>query len=431
MNTSSFKIFKLILAILLVSISVEAQSVNHLTIEDCYNLARQNYPLAKQHDLIAKSNQYSVENISKGYWPQLNINGQATYQSDVPQLPDIKIPNFPIKSLIPVVNKDQYKVYGEINQPLTDMLTVKEQKEYQEEASAIKSENLEVELYKLRDRITQLYFGALLIDEQYAQNELLKKDIETGITKMKAAIANGVEFRSSLDKLKVEEIKANQRSIELKSSRKAYTDMLALFINRNIDESTILEKPKSTVLNANINRPELNVFSLQQKTYAVQKDLINVKNLPRLGLFFQGGLGNPSPLNPYKTEWSTYYIGGLRLNWSLSGLYTFKKEKQLLDIDQMMLDAQRETFLFNTNITLKQQNDEISKYEELLKSDDEIISLRVSIKNTSNTQLENGVITANDYLKEINAEDQARQSKLLHEIQLLIAQYNYKNTSGN
>ena len=96
-----------------------------------------------------------------------------------------------------------------------------------------------------------------------------------------------------------------------------------------------------------------------------------------------------------------------------------------------MNDVQKETFLFNTNFTLKQQNTEVSKLHELLNSDDEIVELRTSVKNAANVQLENGAISVNDFLKEINSEDQARQDRLLHEIQLLNAFYNYQNTSGN
>jgi hypothetical protein len=129
-------------------------------------------------------------------------------------------------------------------------------------------------------------------------------------------------------------------------------------------------------------------------------------------------------------KFEAYYIGGIRMNWSLTGLYTFKKDKALLDISRQNIELQKEVFLFNTNFTLKQQNAEVIKLHELLKSDDEIISLRSGIKKTANAQLENGIINSNDYLREVNAEDQARENKLLHEIQLLMAQYNQQTTTG-
>jgi outer membrane protein TolC len=79
---------------------------------------------------------------------------------------------------------------------------------------------------------------------------------------------------------------------------------------------------------------------------------------------------------------------------------------------------------------LKQQNADLAKLEQLLGSDDEIIALRESIKTTSAAQLENGVINTNDYLREVNAEDQARVNRILHEIQLLMSRYNLQTTLG-
>jgi outer membrane protein TolC len=435
-----YKLMKIGIA-LLVSVSifftkpVLAQQTNHLRLEDCYTLAEKNYPLVKQRELISKSKEYSIANISKGYLPQININAQATYQSDVSHLPaNIDIPGFPTSSLtsiIPIMSKEQYKLYSEISQPVTGLISTKQEKQLQEVKSNIQQENLEVELYKLKDRINQLFFGVLLADEQYNQNELLKKDIQTGITKVNVNIENGADFRSNIEKLKAELLKSDQHSIELKSTKKAYIDMLELFINQSINDSTVFEKPAIPPVSQSIKRPELIVFDSQNKSYSIQNKLLTTKNIPKLEFFFQGGLGKPSPVNAYFTGLSSYYLGGIRLSWPLSGLYTVKKDRQLLEIDKNLNDAQKETFLFNTNFTLKQQNTEVSKLQELIKSDDEIVELRSSVKIAANVQLENGAISVNDFLKEINSEDQARQDRLLHEIQLLNAFYNYQNTSGN
>ena len=67
----------------------------------------------------------------------------------------------------------------------------------------------------------------------------------------------------------------------------------------------------------------------------------------------------------------------------------------------------------------------------MVKVDEEIISMRTSIKNSAQSQFENGIITSNDYLRELNAEDQAKQNLAMHTIQLLLAQQNYKLAIGN
>lgn len=396
-----------------------------LQLADCYTLARQNYPLIKQRELIEKSGAYSLENIAKGNLPQINISGQVTYQSDVTKIP-IQIPGVDI----PPLPQDQYKLYGEVSQPLTDLITVKKQKAVQQSATGIKLQNLETELYKIRDRINQLFFGTLLTDEQLVQNALTEKDIQTGIDRVTASIKNGTDFRSSLDKLKAEMLKARQKDTELQSARKAYLDMLGMFINRQLDSSTVLERPSETAQQENIRRPELRTYDLQKKNYDLQNDLINTKALPKFSLFFQGGLGQPSPVNMLSKDLSGYYIAGLRLNWSLSAFYTLKKEKKINMLEEDQLNVQKETFLFNTRQSLQQQNEDILKFRKLIGTDQEIVDLRTSVKKAANAQLANGVITVNDYLKEINAEDQARQTASFHRIQLLMAEYNYNTTGG-
>lgn len=402
-----------------------AQHSNSLSLDNCLEMAKQNYPLIRQYTLIEKTKEYSIANAQKAYLPQFNVAGQATYQSAVTQIP-ISLPSVDI----PTMSKDQYKLYGEVSQSITDLFTVKDQKEYINANSEIEVQKTEVELYKLRERINNLYFGILLIDAQIKQTELLKKDIQSGIEKTNVAIANGVALKSTADNLKAELLKADQRTIELKATRKGYADMLALFIGNPIDENTVLEKPHRQMLTNTINRPELKLFDLQKKSFDVQEKLITAKNLPRLSAFFQGGLGRPG-LNMLDNDFQGYYIGGLRLSWNITGFYTYKNEKKMLANSQSMIDIQRETFLFNTNLTLKQQNADITKMQELIETDKRIVTLRESVKNTTQNQLTYGTATTNDYLIAVNAEDQAKQNLILHEIQLLMTEYNTQTTAGN
>ena len=402
-----------------------AQQNNSLTLDNCLEMAKQNYPLIKQYTLIEKTKEYSITNAQKGYLPQFNIAGQATYQSDVTQIP-FSLPGMDI----PTMSRDQYRLYGEVSQSITDLFTVKDQKEYINTNSEIEVQKTEVELYKLRERINNLYFGILLINAQIQQTELLKKDIQSGIEKTNVAIANGIALKSTADNLKAELLKTDQRTIELKATRKGYADMLALFINNPIDENTVLEKPHRQILTNTINRPELKLFDLQKKSFDVQEKLLTAKNLPRLSAFFQGGFGRPG-LNMLDNDFQGYYIGGLRLSWNITGFYTYKNEKKMLANSQSMIDIQRETFLFNTNLTLKQQNADITKMQELIKTDKSIVTLRESVKNTTQNQLTYGTATTNDYLIAVNAEDQAKQNLILHEIQLLMTEYNTQTTAGN
>jgi outer membrane protein TolC len=395
-----------------------------LTIAQCYAKAEANYPLTKQRALIEKTKGYNIDNIAKGIYPQLSVNGSATYQSDVTK---IALP--PAAGLtIPTVSKDQYKLYGEVSQTLSDFGINKQRRTISRTDGEIQEENLNVELYKLKDRINQLFFGILLIDGQLKQNELAKKDIRTGIDNVEATIHNGTGYTSSLNKLKAELLKTNQQAIELQSTRKAYTDMLGLFINQPV---TTLITPNPPALTDSINRPELRAYDLQIRSYTEQSRLNRLNNYPQLNAFFQGGMGKPNPVNFLSTQLSGYYLTGLRLTWNIGSRYTYKKDQLINKNNQEMTKAQRNTFLFNTTLTLNQQNADITRYQQLIKGDDEIVDLRESVSKTSGVQLQNGVITANDYLLDVNAASRARQDRLVHEIQLLLSEFDHKTTSGN
>lgn len=411
--------------ILLAYMIASAQSSQPLSIEECYKLSRQHYPLLKQTDVIMKSMEYSIDNISKAWYPQVNLNGQTSYQSDVTQIP-IKLPNIYIED----PGRDQYKVYAEINQLLYDGGISKQQKQLLENSEMIEEQKIEIELYKLKERINQLFFGVLLINEQLNQIQIIKKDIQSGISKVEGAVTNGAALKSSADVLKAELLKNQQRETELKAVRKAYLNMLGLFINKQLDQNTVLDKPQALPLESSINRPELNLYELQKKSTIVQDKLISAKNLPKIGLFLQAGYGKPA-LNLLKNQFETYYIGGLHVSWPLAGFYIEKKDRQQQHLNRLSLDIQKETFLFNTNISLSQQAEDVEKIQELIQTDNKIILLRASIKNTAHAQLNYGTITSNDYLREVNAEDQARQSLILHQIQLLMTQYTYRVTAGN
>jgi outer membrane protein TolC len=404
---------------------VSSQTIHQLSLSQAYELAEKNYPVIKQKELVKQTADLTIENLRKGYLPQATVSGQATYQSDVTGI-NISFPGINIQPPA----KDQYKVIADVDQVVYDGGVIKQQQKTAQLNSEVEEQKAEVELYKLKDRINHIYLGILFLEEQIKQADLINEDIQVGIKQVEAQVSNGVAFKSNLNVLKAQLLQTDQRVIELKASRKGLTETLALFLNQQPDENIVLEKPiTSTINSADISRPELKLYSNQSKLIEQQNRLVRAKNLPKASLFAQGGYGRPG-LNLLKNEFDWFYIAGVRLNWSLGSLYTSKREKELNEVNRKMVDVQKETFLLNTSTQLKQQQSEIDKYNQLVETDKAIIDLRIDVKNAAVAQLQNGVITANDYLREVNAEDQARQSLITHQIQLLEAQINYQTTLG-
>ena len=405
---------------------INSQAQESLTLQQAYDLAQKNYPLIRQRELISKTRELTVANLGTGFLPQLNLSAQATYQSEVTSV-KVPVPGINIES----PSKDQYKVLADLSQLVYDGGLIKQQKKIQDLTEQVELKKVEVELYKLKDRINQLFLGTLYLDEQLRQVELIRSDLNNGIKRVEAQVNNGTAFRSNLNVLQAELLKTDQRAIELKASRKGYIDVISLFIDQPLSENVKLERPavEAPVLANEIQRPELILYSTQEKLLGGQYKLIDSRNKPKASLFWQGGYGRPG-LNFLSNSFDFYYTTGVRLNWNFGGLYTQKKEKKVVGLNQKIVEIQKETFLLNTNTDLKRQQSEVDKLQKLVATDKDIIDLRIKVKDAAKAQLENGVITANDYLREVNAEDQARQNLITHQIQLLQAKINYQTISG-
>jgi len=420
------KLIKVILFLMVIPVS---GAFGQLTIDQCQEKARQNYPQIKQFELIEKSLNYNLSNASKAYFPQAGISAKATYQSDAISL------DIPMNGQMMSIHqsKDQYQAVLEVNQIVWDGGVTATQKHIHKANANIENQKLEVELYAIRDRVNQIYFGLLLINEQLQQNAILQDELQTNYEKVKSYIQNGVANQSDLDAVKLEQLNNTQRRTELQAAQKSYREMLSAMIGEEVVEKTTLEKPLVATANINsrnVNRPEIKLFDSQLSLLDNQSQMIQTGTMPKVGLFVQGGYGKPG-LNMLKSDFSPFYIGGIRLSWNISGFYTQKNSLNNLKINREMVSTQKETFLFNNSLKINQQNNELDKIRELIKSDDEIIGLHTSIKNATSVKMVNGVKTVTDLLREINAESLAKQQKALHEVQLMLGIYNLKYSTNN
>jgi outer membrane protein TolC len=413
--------------LLLTGLAARAQHTVY-TLEKCYALARQNYPLIKKHNLIARTSNYSIENAGKGWLPQFSLSGQATYQSQTVDFQKV-IGGGP-GLLIPPLSKDQYKIQAEVDQSIFDGGRIKNDKDMILASEDSQQQSLEVALYQLNDRINQIYFSILLIDEQIKQNNISKSNFQSAADQAKAAYDNGTAFKSNVDEFLAEIASIELVNIDDRANRKAYMDMLSVFIGQPLDENTELMMPPQILTDPVIKRPEIALYDLNKKIYDVQEKQLKTAYLPRFDAFVQGAYGRPT-LNFIDNHFGGWYVGGLRMIWNLGSLYTLKNNRTSIRLDKESGDVDKETFIYNTNLSLGKQGQDVIKYSSLLKQDETIISLRSSIANAAKAQLENGVVTVHDYIAKSNDENLAKQSRILHSIQLIQAQYQYKNTSGN
>lgn len=402
-----------------------------LSIEACYEKARANYPLIKQYGLIEKTKEYNLSNAAKGYLPQVTFSAQATYQSDVTEIP-IDLDAIGLTGVkIPSVSQDQYKMELALSQTLWDGGAIRSERKALRTQAEVDQRDMDVNMYTINERVNQLYFGVLLADAQLEQNKVLQAELRRSCDQVSSYIKNGIANQSDLDAIRVDLLKAKQTEAQFEHTKRAYREMLSRLIGEEIGEETRLVKPEAVrPLTKENNRPELELYQAQIRNLWAQDSRITAGMMPKLGLFVTGGYGKPG-LDMFEDNFKVYYLAGVKLSWNLGSLYTRKNDRRKIQTGIRSIETQRETFLFNTSLDVAQRNATIDKYIDQLKYDDEIIALRGSVKRASEAKMANGTLSGTDLTRDIHAEQSAIQDKILHEMELLQAIYNLKYVTNN
>ncbi|AWG22171.1 transporter [Flavobacterium faecale] len=397
-------------------------SQQKITLTSCYELAAKNYPLAKQTALLQQKSTFEIDAMNKAKLPKIDLNAQATYQSAVTQLP-ISIPNITITPL----NKDQYRATVDVNQLIYNGGMIEANSKLKTAQTLTQQQQVAVNLYTLKSRINYSYLMILLWQDQ---NLLLldkKNTIVSKIKEVKSAVKNGAVLPASEQVLEAELLKLKQALTENSFQRTKELQNLASLTKTTFEVNTVLEKPRT--IDSNGTRPEIQFFDLQQAQIDASKEVISKSNLPKLNAFGQAGYGNPG-LNMLNNSFEGFYIVGLKMNWTIFDWDKSKTDKQALDIAKEIVSTDKETFETNNQMQLAELQTEIEKMLIIIQTDDEIIQLREKVVQSSDSQLRNGVITASDYVTELNHLFEAKTNQKVHETQLELAQINYQTTKG-
>ena len=403
------------------------------TLEECQRAAEQNFPLIRQYGLIEKTTDLNVANIQKGWLPQVSASAQATLQSDVPAFPDEFQKLYQQMGItMEGLERDQYRVGIDVQQTVYDAGSIKSQKEIARRQGELQSRQNEVTMYNVRRRVNEMYFSLLLVDEQIRLNADLQTVLEGNEKKLAAMLKGGTASESDWQNVKAERLNVVQKMTGLQSQRTALARMLSIFCGIEVNGLVKPEMPEN--MNPSINlRPELKALDAQLRLTDAQERALDAAMMPRLGVFAQGYYGYPGynmfeDMMSHKFSWNGMI--GARLTWNIGALYTRKNDKAKLQVQRETTEVNRERFLFDNNLEQIEQNENISRYRQMMTDDEEIISLRSSIRKAAESKLAHGIIDANDLVREINSENKARVEQCIHEIEMLKEIYDLKITIG-
>ncbi len=408
---------------LLLAMALSASlSTQAITLKECLQMAHDNYPAIKQYQLIEQTRDFTLENAAKEWLPQVSASAGAYAFTDI-----IKSNEQMARMGIDMKN---YMANASVmvRQNVYDGGQIAAQKDVASAQSEVQKHQLNVSMYGINERVQQIYFGVLLLDEQILQNELHQKDFSASEKNIRSMMKGGIANQSDLDAILVEGLKLNQQKDAFVASRRAYLKMLEVFTGRDLQESEILEKPSLQIgSGACENRPELHFYTSQNLLLDAQRKQLDTRLRPTVSLFGMGLLH--SKVSDMVNN--GILAGGVSLSWNIGALYTRKNDIKKLEVQRQMNEAQREVFLFNNRLQNEQENGAIASLRKQIAQDEEIVRLRESIRNKSDRKVQLGTESVNELVRDINAVNLARAQKAMHEIQLLQEIYKLKNINNN
>ena len=422
---------KLLFILMTLPLAVQGQ-----TLQECQQAAERNYPLIRQYGLIEQTTALTVENIGKAWLPQVTATAQATYQSDVPAWPDQMQTVYQQLGLnMKGLRKDQYRVGIDVSQTVYDGGMISSQKEIAREQGKVQAAQNDVTLYSVRKRVNEMYFALLMLDKQIELNKDLQELLGGNERKLQSMVKGGTAAESDWMNVKVERLNAAQKGESLESQKRMLQNVLSAFCG--IEVRNVTKPAASSVATTRSNaseRPEMQLFNAQLSLADAQEKALDAALKPRLGVFAQGYYGYPG-YNMFEDmmshKWSLNGMVGARLTWNIGALYTRKNDKAKIQMQRDITETNRETFIFNNNLEQIQQSEEIQRYRKLMEQDEEIITLRQSVRKAAESKLSHGIIDVNDLVREINQENAARLQLSMHETEMLKQIYDYKYTTND
>jgi outer membrane protein TolC len=257
----------------------------------------------------------------------------------------------------------------------------------------------------------------------YKQDMQIKHKLETIRARrdeLQALLDNGAVEPGEVKTLDAELLLISQQSVALQYSIDALLDNLSSYTGRDIANVALLKLPSVGDFLTTEERPEYELFQLQQDQLQKSSVLTQRARWPVLAAFGQAGYGNPG-YNMLKDEFDAFYMIGLRLKWTPWDWKETKRKTMVLTNRSQLIDIRRETFMVNQRRTVRQLNGEIGQYLKMMEFDNKIVELREDIAQQSAKKLLNGTITSADYMTDLDADVNARTNRDLHELQYLQA----------
>lgn len=412
-------------ALMLFFYPVFTQTVNALSLQECYRMAQEAHPLQRQFGVLRQSTALRQEQIDAARLPDLQWNARARLQSDVVkfplEFPGVAIPQLPLYSVQSTVDAAYV---------IADGGMAAARRAVEQAALPAEEQAVSVELEQLKPRINELFFGILLLREREAvlQNNL--DNLNARRATVDVAIRLGAALPGDADRLQVEALRIETRMAETQSEQAALLHALSSWIQAPLAADAALELPVLDAFTAPAQRAEYRLFDLQKQRIAAAEGLIAAGNKPRLSAWAQAGLGYPNPFNFFDNDLSPFAAVGLAFTWRIHDWKQAARERELLTLQTLGIDHRRAALDRQLEAQEAQLRRQIEDMAALSAKDEQVVALQTRILVQVQNQLEHGTATATDYIEQQNAVMQAQLNLQSRRVQLQLLKVNLMTLKG-
>ena len=416
---------------MLMVMAAAAWSQKSVTIWQCYDSAAITTFLSGERDLYSTISDLHDRNLTAVWLPSLDLNGSFSYQSDVVDMSEM-FSSLPIDpGILPSIPHEQYRATLDVSQVFWDGGVTRSARAVEQVVSELNMKQNEADIYRLREQVNNYYFSLLLTASQAEVTRLLIADLDARIGETASAVANGVLTPVTLDVLRAEKIKAGQVLTELNRRHDALAGALEHITGMTGLKDAILMLPEPAISGDEaIDNPDLRLFDIRSRQLEVSKNLLKSQRMPKAFGYIQGGYGNP-PGNNFLSETADFYYSfGAGIKWNIFDWNKSSNDRRSLALQQQLIDIKRGAAEESLHRMLTLKKAEIDGLRESGASDDELIAIRQKVAAAAASQLENGTITASQYLTELNNEKQAVLNAAMRKIGISRAEVEYIYITG-
>ncbi len=398
-----------------------------ITLQECRDKARANYPLISRYDLIRTTVECNVRNASQAWLPRIEISAGGAWLSNVTHASDIEPMLGAIASFVDMSDYNeqpwQYQAGATLTQNIWDGGASALGRKTAKATAARDESELEVELYNLEKQVDEVFFSILLLEERLKQAKGRAQVLESNLKKMQTLYSEGTVTAMDIKSMEAEVITARQQIDLIENNVFSSRLSLSLLTSANLEEEQLVipQEPLTATV-----QPEYALIESNRRLLELNLSRLNTELHPKIGLYADAYYGYPGR-NLFKTltdhSPNLNASVGIQLKFNLSALYSRSNDKAVISQQLHELDLQKDMLDFRTKLNESGVSQEIRFLRKAMADDDEILRLRTEIRIAAEEKLNNGVINASDLLSKINDESAAALQKSIHRIELLQALY--------